>query len=301
MLSQIEDAELRAKKQVADIQELLAFTNKKLAEVTATNEFGAAPSMNDLAVWTQARDNQTTELKKAQKTLDAVQKSLNAAQATQARVIEDHAKDTMGNALINEGNKAQRKYDAAKTVLEKAEAEEKAALRILNAEQTKRAAPQQTVDEQVAERLGPNARVVGTERVYRDTSDANVQAQINAERKNIAAAEVAHDAAKAAGDKLAMENTLRRIETSYAKMYSILNNAPVRREKQMTDAEAKNQETFDKMWKEAGISGLAGHRSVGGYRASMYNALPLESVQVLVDVMKNLEEVVIAQSKVAQQ
>jgi phosphoserine aminotransferase len=47
---------------------------------------------------------------------------------------------------------------------------------------------------------------------------------------------------------------------------------------------------FDKMWAAANISGLAGHRSVGGYRASMYNALPLESVQVLVDVMKELEE-----------
>ena len=47
--------------------------------------------------------------------------------------------------------------------------------------------------------------------------------------------------------------------------------------------------TFDAMWKAAGISGLPGHRSVGGYRASMYNALPLESVQVLVDVMKELE------------
>ena len=46
---------------------------------------------------------------------------------------------------------------------------------------------------------------------------------------------------------------------------------------------------FDKMWKEAGISGIAGHRSVGGYRASMYNAMPIESVQILVDVMKNLE------------
>lgn len=51
-----------------------------------------------------------------------------------------------------------------------------------------------------------------------------------------------------------------------------------------------HQETFDKMWKEAGISGLNGHRSVGGYRASIYNALPLESVQVLVDTMKKLEE-----------
>ncbi len=49
---------------------------------------------------------------------------------------------------------------------------------------------------------------------------------------------------------------------------------------------------FDRMWKEAGISGLPGHRSVGGYRASMYNALPLESVQVLVNVMKELEKIV---------
>jgi phosphoserine aminotransferase len=48
---------------------------------------------------------------------------------------------------------------------------------------------------------------------------------------------------------------------------------------------------FDAMWKEAGISGIAGHRSVGGYRASMYNALPIESVQVLVDVMKEFERV----------
>ncbi|MBN9293909.1 MAG: 3-phosphoserine/phosphohydroxythreonine transaminase [Flavobacteriia bacterium] len=44
--------------------------------------------------------------------------------------------------------------------------------------------------------------------------------------------------------------------------------------------------TFDEMWKGAGIVGLSGHRSVGGYRASLYNALPLSSVQVLVDVMK---------------
>lgn len=46
---------------------------------------------------------------------------------------------------------------------------------------------------------------------------------------------------------------------------------------------------FDEMWNTAGINGLKGHRSIGGYRASMYNALPLESVQVLVDVMKEFE------------
>ena len=49
------------------------------------------------------------------------------------------------------------------------------------------------------------------------------------------------------------------------------------------------KQKFDDMWKEARISGIHGHRSVGGYRASMYNALPLHSVQTLVDVMQELE------------
>lgn len=56
-----------------------------------------------------------------------------------------------------------------------------------------------------------------------------------------------------------------------------------------TLADEKLKDSFDAMWKEAGINGLNGHRSVGGYRASMYNALPLESVGVLVDVMSDLE------------
>ena len=52
-----------------------------------------------------------------------------------------------------------------------------------------------------------------------------------------------------------------------------------------TLAEGADAETFGQMVKSAGINGLNGHRVVGGYRASMYNALPLESVQVLADVM----------------
>ena len=47
---------------------------------------------------------------------------------------------------------------------------------------------------------------------------------------------------------------------------------------------------FDKLTKEANLSGLRGHRDVGGYRASLYNALPLESVQVLVEVMQQFEK-----------
>ena len=50
-----------------------------------------------------------------------------------------------------------------------------------------------------------------------------------------------------------------------------------------------NSAAFDALWKGAEIVGLPGHRSTGGYRASLYNALPIESVQVLVDVMKHFE------------
>lgn len=49
--------------------------------------------------------------------------------------------------------------------------------------------------------------------------------------------------------------------------------------------------SFDKEFldetKKAGIDGIKGHRSVGGFRASIYNAMPIESVQILVDVMRD--------------
>lgn len=46
---------------------------------------------------------------------------------------------------------------------------------------------------------------------------------------------------------------------------------------------------FMKFATERGMVGIKGHRSVGGFRASCYNALPLESVQALVDCMKEFE------------
>ena len=55
-------------------------------------------------------------------------------------------------------------------------------------------------------------------------------------------------------------------------------------------AEGVDGTAFDTLCNEAGISGLKGHRSVGGYRASIYNALPQESAQLLVDVMRKFEQ-----------
>jgi phosphoserine aminotransferase len=43
---------------------------------------------------------------------------------------------------------------------------------------------------------------------------------------------------------------------------------------------------------ERGMSGLKGHRSVGGFRASIYNAMPRSSVEALIDTMKAFEKTV---------
>ena len=42
--------------------------------------------------------------------------------------------------------------------------------------------------------------------------------------------------------------------------------------------------------KEAGLVNLAGHRSIGGMRASIYNAMPKEGVEALISFMKKFEE-----------
>ena len=53
----------------------------------------------------------------------------------------------------------------------------------------------------------------------------------------------------------------------------------------------KNLDTkFVKEAKEAGIVNIKGHRTVGGMRASIYNAMPLEGVEALIAFMKKFEE-----------
>ncbi len=53
-----------------------------------------------------------------------------------------------------------------------------------------------------------------------------------------------------------------------------------------TLAKPELDKTFIAEARESGLVTLEGHRSVGGMRASIYNAMPLEAVQVLVDFMK---------------
>ena len=49
------------------------------------------------------------------------------------------------------------------------------------------------------------------------------------------------------------------------------------------------EKTFVKESTAAGLDGLKGHRSVGGMRASIYNAFPEEGVDALVEFMRDFE------------
>jgi len=51
-----------------------------------------------------------------------------------------------------------------------------------------------------------------------------------------------------------------------------------------------HEKPFLKLCDERGIVGVKGHRSVGGFRASIYNALPITSVHALIDVMQEFQE-----------
>lgn len=58
----------------------------------------------------------------------------------------------------------------------------------------------------------------------------------------------------------------------------------------MADAYKDLEADFLKFATAKGLDGLKGHRSVGGFRASIYNAMPKEGVQALVDAMKEFEK-----------
>jgi phosphoserine aminotransferase len=50
------------------------------------------------------------------------------------------------------------------------------------------------------------------------------------------------------------------------------------------------EEKFLELAKSKGLVGIKGHRSVGGFRASIYNAMPVEGIEVLVNAMKEFEK-----------
>jgi len=58
----------------------------------------------------------------------------------------------------------------------------------------------------------------------------------------------------------------------------------------MNEGFEEHEKAFNDFATEHGMVGIKGHRDVGGFRASLYNALPLESVEALVEVMQSFEK-----------
>ncbi len=83
----------------------------------------------------------------------------------------------------------------------------------------------------------------------------------------------------------AIDNSKMFVGTTEKDSRSLMNICFVMKE-QYKDKE----EAFMEFAKKQGMVGIKGHRSVGGFRASTYNALPIESVQALVDCMKQFEK-----------
>lgn len=51
----------------------------------------------------------------------------------------------------------------------------------------------------------------------------------------------------------------------------------------------ESEKAFFTLCDKNNITGIKGHRLVGGFRVSLYNAIPLESVELLVKLMKEFE------------
>ena len=96
------------------------------------------------------------------------------------------------------------------------------------------------------------------------------------EKRNIAKAELLYNA---------IDNSKMFVGTANKEDRSLMNICFVLKE-EYKDLEAD----FMKFATERGMVGIKGHRSVGGFRASTYNALPIESVQALVDCIQEFEK-----------
>ena len=57
----------------------------------------------------------------------------------------------------------------------------------------------------------------------------------------------------------------------------------------VTENETAEKE-FLSLCEKEGMVGVKGHRTTGGFRISMYNALPVESVQAMTDLMKHFAQ-----------
>jgi hypothetical protein len=166
-----------------------------------------------------------SQISSVETALADAKKALDETETAYKQLLEKHATDTIENSIIRKGEAERQKIEKALKALQDAEqAASDARIKLLE-----------------AKRAAPSVGAVDIVRVYRDTSDPKVQADVSKERKNIGKAEEAHAAATTAAERAA---AIKDIEASYNKVYELLNNAPLKQER-MSDTSAAAQKKFD--------------------------------------------------------
>lgn len=283
MVEQVQAAQTKAAKHLKEVQESFDYI---------AQQYLLKPKNVKVNV---GLDYWEKELKKAEKSFASADKALNAAKATQLRITEDHASDTINNALINEGEKAERELQRARDAVAKAQGDEIKAQNALDKARL----------EVEKEPRGPNAgelleSVPGEKavRYVRDTSDATVQRDVKAMRGIIGKDENAYEAAVDTGNMAEAKKIADRIDEHYEKINDLLNNAPVKSEARMSAAEAKALREYEDAQHALAYAMNAEFRQQAGMPAPK---LTKRTVEGVVKTKRGAVQTAIKQPSVAQQ
>jgi len=214
MVSDLETAYFQAKKKLEELEDGLDYVSKELLLHPYTKKIRAGFEFI------------IKDIEKHKKIFNSIEKALEQARATQKKVLEEQAGNTIDKALINEGDKAERKLEAAKEAVRKAQNEETVAKN--KAEAAREAAgmpakePGTPTIATILERTPGSNKTI----VIRDTLNFSVQNTVNGLRGAIGKYENAYEKARIAGDKAGMEAAAKAVENSYNKIYNALDNAP---------------------------------------------------------------------------
>jgi hypothetical protein len=231
MVEQIDSSHRKAQKQLDEIQGLYDYI---------VQQFLLKPKNTKVSV---GLDFYEKELKKAEKRVASTQKALDAAKATQERIIKDQADDTISNSLVREGEKADREYQRAKDRVTEAQAAE---VRAQNALEKARLEIPKQPREQTLREMAEAAPVERVTRGYRDTSDPAIQRQVKGLRGIIGKDESAYTKAVETDNMEAAEKIADRIQGHYDKINDILNNAPFKSITPENAAETKAFEEYER-------------------------------------------------------
>ena len=230
---------------VADLLTAANEAKKHLNEIKDVHDFYAKEYLAKpmVAKYKNGFEIVTQQLEAAEKSVAAAEKSLEKGRAAQQRVLDRQASDTINNAILREGQKAEGAIERARLAVVKAQGEESVAAARLRRLQDQ--APARVREETAAEVIA-KLPVTDVTKVYRDTSDTKVQERVADQKKNVAQWEAAYEEAQRAGDERAMEMAVKNIENAYNKIYEEYANAPVKRDVSMTNAQLRAQEVYER-------------------------------------------------------